>query len=122
MLHPDQGKDSVLDIAGPELIYNLQHGVNKPSELAAFFNKFMPIVDLIHADDLSEQEEKDFKQEYAKVKKYLDFTSSRYLSALNPTPFYDMGTVYKTAIYKLVDFSFSGYPEQLHRIILDRMK
>jgi hypothetical protein len=122
MLHPNNGKDTVLDISGPEIIYNLKYGVSKSSEWAEFFNKFMPIVNLIHADDLSEQEEEEFKEGYAKIKKYLDFVWTRYLSSLNPSPFFNMEAVFQTAVYKLVDFSFSGYPEQLHRIILDRIK
>ena len=122
ILHPNQGEDSVIDLAGVEIMYNIEHRLPPQSNLEGVFESMENIIRLEQAGDLTDEEQIKYDKLYSRIGKYVEFSAGRYVSNLNPSPFYDMEKVYASSLRKLMDFSYSDYPHQLHRIILDRIK
>lgn len=121
MLHPNQGKDTVIDMTGTEMLYNARHRIRTPLIFPNYFDdKMKELVKLNHIGELSGKNKEEYDRRFAIAKPYIDFCAKELVTTLNPSPFHDMEKVYEVALNQLIDFSYSDYPEPLHRIFLEK--
>mmetsp|Transcript_15594 Transcript_15594/g.13634 ORF Transcript_15594/g.13634 Transcript_15594/m.13634 type:complete len:251 (-) Transcript_15594:454-1206(-) len=116
-LHPNHGLLSILDLSLIEILFNAQNKNKNEVKFVDFLDKKThQLILKSHLEELTIDEETFLNERKEKIQGLLEFLYENSLSKVNPSPYYGMDLVFKSALNSTIDICFCEHPEPLNRL------